>query len=282
MENKLFSDSTSALILSLHHGKADCPVTEFKSWALAQVADVLDFDAASWNTRVGTDEETHTLDHCDFGQPPRSDAISISASVYDTHTTLGDTITLCRSTMHNAFSAEEQALLALLLPHLSTSYRQNLLYSMQSSQSNPAAGFGAYAICNMEGVLHRASDAFTHLLLTETPEWQGPVLPWQADLATKRRRHLTIKGERVILNARRSEDLYHLHLRQRAPIDDLSAAEYKVARELATGSSYKVAAQHLNLSPSTVNNHAATIYRKLGVNNKAALVSRWQELGGDG
>ncbi len=281
MENKLFSDSNSALILSLHRGKEGCPVTEFKPWALAQIADVLDFDAASWNTCAGTNENTHTLDHCEFGRLLHNDAISISASVCDRHTTLGDTITLYRSTVSNAFNAEEQTLLELLLPHLSISYRQNQLYSMQSSQGNSATGFGAYAICDTAGVLHRASDAFTQLLLTEAPEWQGPLLPWKTSLAGNRRRHLEIKGDKVIINARRSENLFHLHIRLRTPIDNLSAAELKVARELVTGSSYKAAAQHLNLSPSTVNNHAAAIYRKLDVSNKAALISRWQELGGD-
>lgn len=281
MENRLFSDSISALLLTLHRGRADCPVTEFKPWALAQIAEVLDFDAANWITHAGTNESSRTMDICEFRQQPSSTAINISASVYDKHTTLGDSITLYRPAMSKAFTTEEQMLLELFLPHLSTSYRQNLLYTIQSPQSGSDAGFGAYAICDTAGTLHRASDTFTQLLLAEVPEWQGPLLPWKETLAATRRRHLEIKGKRVVLNAQRSENLFHLHIRPRTPVDDLSTAELRVARELATGSSYKVAAQHLNLSPSTVNNHAAIIYRKLGVNNKAALVSRWQELRGE-
>ncbi len=278
----IFNDRTSALILSLHRGKESCPVTEFKGWVLKQLGQVLDFDAASWRSGVGDDGE-HLLDDYSPDLPKLNDKMPrLCASQTDKLTTLSEHVTLYRLAGKHAFTSEEHLLLEMLLPHMSTSYRQNLLYTMQPLQNDPATGFGAYAICNAAGILHRASAAFTELLLLEEPEWQGPLLPWKAIATVGRRRHLEIKGSRIIVNLRRSEKLFHLHIRARTPIDDLSLAELKVARALANGSSYKTAAQHLKLSPSTVNNHAANIYRKLGVHNKAALVGLWQELEGSG
>lgn len=278
MKEEIFSDSCSALILALHRGKENCPATVFKAWIFEQLGNVLDFDTASWLSSAGVDDE-YILDHYKPDPPVLNDKTPrLCVSVEDKLTTLSDRITLYRLAGKRAFTTKDQILLEWLLPHMRTSYRQNLIYAMQLPQYNLATGFGAYAICNGAGVLHRASAAFTDLLLLEVPEWQGPILPWKAIKTSGRRRYFEIKGNRVIVNVRRSEKLFHLHIRPRIPIDDLSVAELKVARALANGSSYKTAAQHLKLSPSTINNHAANIYRKLGVHNKAALVGLWQEL----
>lgn len=214
-------------------------------------------------------------------------AYTLCTMDYNPTTTLVEVISVYRADSTQPYTKEEQQRMQFLFPHLLETRRRNFQASDQSLDSHgpplletrtPAAESGAYAICNATGMLYRASDAFTDLLLTEAPEWQGPILPWATTLKEAPRKHLKVKGTRVILHARRRENLFYLHIQPRTPIDDLTAAEHKVARELMTGSSYKAAAQHLKLSPSTINNHAAAIYRKLGINNKAALVSRWQEL----
>lgn len=55
--------------------------------------------------------------------------------------------------------------------------------------------------------------------------------------------------------------------------ENLSARERMVAERFARGDTYKEVAASLCIAPSTVRAHLASIYRKLGVNNKAALVS---------
>ncbi len=52
----------------------------------------------------------------------------------------------------------------------------------------------------------------------------------------------------------------------------LSEKEARIALRYAEGATYKVIAAELHLSPSTVRNHLANIYRKLGVNEKAGLI----------
>ncbi len=54
----------------------------------------------------------------------------------------------------------------------------------------------------------------------------------------------------------------------------LSKREFTVAEHYATGQSYKEIARELDISPATVRNHIAAIYRKLDIHNKAQLVHR--------
>ena len=53
----------------------------------------------------------------------------------------------------------------------------------------------------------------------------------------------------------------------------LSRRELDVAQHYAQGQSYKEIARDLDVSPSTMRNHLASIYRKLEINNKAQLIN---------
>jgi DNA-binding CsgD family transcriptional regulator len=54
----------------------------------------------------------------------------------------------------------------------------------------------------------------------------------------------------------------------------LTAAEIRVAQAVATGATNKEVAADLHLSPRTVEHHLASVYRKLGVRTRTALVAR--------
>ncbi len=58
---------------------------------------------------------------------------------------------------------------------------------------------------------------------------------------------------------------------------ELTSREQTVADCFAAGQTYKQVAEKLHLSPATVRNHLASIYRKLGVSNKAALIHTLNE-----
>jgi DNA-binding CsgD family transcriptional regulator len=55
------------------------------------------------------------------------------------------------------------------------------------------------------------------------------------------------------------------------PFDDLTAAEWRVARAVGAGRSYKEAAAELFLSVKTVDCHLQAIYRKLGIRSRTEL-----------
>jgi two-component system response regulator DesR len=59
----------------------------------------------------------------------------------------------------------------------------------------------------------------------------------------------------------------------------LTAREREVLAEIATGATNREIGDHLYLSPHTVKEHTSSIYRKLGVRNRAAAVQQAQQLG---
>ena len=60
--------------------------------------------------------------------------------------------------------------------------------------------------------------------------------------------------------------------------EDLSEAELRVLRELASGASIGEVARSLYLSQNTVKTHRRSIYRKLGVSTREELLARTAEL----
>lgn len=61
----------------------------------------------------------------------------------------------------------------------------------------------------------------------------------------------------------------------------LSKREITVAEHYADGQTYKEIARDLGISPATIRNHLASIYRKFEINNKAQLVHRLAEMVSD-
>ena len=61
--------------------------------------------------------------------------------------------------------------------------------------------------------------------------------------------------------------------------EELTAKEHEVLRLLATRLSRREIGQRLYVSLNTVKTHQRALYRKLGVENRAAAVTRARELG---
>ncbi len=61
--------------------------------------------------------------------------------------------------------------------------------------------------------------------------------------------------------------------------DPVTPREREVLSAFATGATNPAIARELGLSPNTVKQHASSIFRKLGVRNRAEAVRRADELG---
>ena len=59
----------------------------------------------------------------------------------------------------------------------------------------------------------------------------------------------------------------------------LTSREREVLDEIATGATNREIGERLYLSPHTIKEHTSSIYRKLGVRNRAAAVKRAQRIG---
>ena len=64
---------------------------------------------------------------------------------------------------------------------------------------------------------------------------------------------------------------------QEDPLIRLSRRERAIAQRFAEGLTYREIGEALYIAPSTVRTHIATIYRKLEIRNKAALVRLWAD-----
>jgi len=65
-------------------------------------------------------------------------------------------------------------------------------------------------------------------------------------------------------------------------LDDLTKREHDIVALICRGASDAEISQHLKLSPHTVRNHVASLYKKLGVHRRSALVIWARERGLDG
>jgi DNA-binding NarL/FixJ family response regulator len=72
--------------------------------------------------------------------------------------------------------------------------------------------------------------------------------------------------------------LVRMPLVDRSPIQ-LSPREWEIARMVAQGKCNKIIADVLNISAWTVCTHLRRIFAKLGVNSRAAMIARLNEIG---
>ena len=180
---------------------------------------------------------------------------------------LGELLFLFRDDPDAPFTDEEVARLELLLPHLTTAWRQR--QALHRYETGNPAEFGAsgQAVIDDQGLLCAVEARFSELLRAAFPHWTGPRLPPDAARALRdgvaRAGHLEfrlIRGEgRHVLSARRLGD------------DGLTSAESKVAHLFAGGRSNRDVAAELGVSPATVRNQLASIYRKLDIHSKTEL-----------
>jgi DNA-binding CsgD family transcriptional regulator len=186
-------------------------------------------------------------------------------------TELASAICLYRADAAKPFSELERVLQQALVAHLVAGYdrsRIQYLASLQNAGRQPPQR--AAAIVDSRGTLHSASPSFVNLLLSEWPEWRGPMVPREL-LDAVRGERTTAPFTRIVARATPVNDLFLVNLRDIAACDHLSDREWDVARAFGDGMSHKEVAQRLGIAPGTVRNHLSSVYAKLGVTNKAEL-----------
>lgn len=187
-------------------------------------------------------------------------------------------ISLYRSDPKRPFSEGERRLKQELMPHLVEAWHMNALHLVDTPADPPLATPRARARVDAEGVVHNAEPGFAELLGAEFPGWEGPSVPppLVALIGSDSGRY---QGEALVVSLlRRLNDLTCIiSARPVAPIDRLTPREQKVAREFASGSTYKDIAELLGSSPSTVRTQLRSAYAKLGVSNKVELVRALRE-----
>lgn len=198
---------------------------------------------------------------------------ALSTTLVEPLSTLFCFISLWRKRLDRPFSEAERQIKQALMPHLLESHRLNRFFSMRNAAGRPTNGTTqrVCAISDRLGVLHDADTGFIALLRSEWPSWQSAHLPSALRAFVAGENGEQWNGKRVMFCRLPLNDLVVLEARKKTPADRLGQRERSVAELYAQGMTYAEVAQALGSSASTVRNQLVSVYRKLGVQDKAML-----------
>jgi DNA-binding CsgD family transcriptional regulator len=181
-----------------------------------------------------------------------------------------DLISLWRARPRSAYASDDIRIGDLLLPHL-----------MKAREINQRLAFGAGAavlpqqislVSSKAGRLYFIDDAAIALLQSEWRQWTPPLLP-PALLAALKDGASQLAGRGIMATTTVRDKLLFIQLSPTSGLPRLTPAELQVAGLAARGLSYKEIAREQDISPATVRNQLHSVYKKLGVSNKAALTA---------
>ncbi len=195
---------------------------------------------------------------------------AIATGILDPETRIFSFISLYRKDFTRPFSPREKVLKQLLTVHLVGAERLNRQLEIRRHRAGIDSR-ESFASCDSGGLLLYCERRFVELLHAVWPRWQGPSLPAELVKGADGRVPWSYHGSGYRFRTTPWGDGMMVFGRELGPLDMLSSRELEIARELATGSSYKQIARRLRISPSTVTNHVNAIYRKLDVTGKSQL-----------
>lgn len=173
-------------------------------------------------------------------------------------------MSLYRNDRNQPFTDEEASDFRIILRHL----EQSLSLCLRADMRGRAASEGETALIDNEGNMIRASRGFL-------PELQREALnPRQLRgiYRTLAERASVWAGEHISLRSTPyAPEIYLVRLRTTGLWDRLSAQERRVAKLLIGGRTARQIATSFRVSPNTVRNQVASIYRKTGAKGKLDL-----------
>lgn len=174
------------------------------------------------------------------------------------------------------FSEDECKLFGCAVPHLLDAYRENCLLHLSGGDRNASPLVPAAGLIDWERVVHFARPAFIEMMRREWPDWHGPDLPD----AIRRAQNGVFTGKEVSVRLMPTNGLTLVTLREKGPLDLLSAREMEVVQELTSGATYKEIANKLGIAPSTARNYIANVHAKLGTNKSSQVAAMLINQGG--
>lgn len=181
-------------------------------------------------------------------------------------------ISLIRHTANRGFSAFECQKAEVLLNHAMEALNTAQILDAHASAGSPYAKARAFA--DPDGRLYHASPDFLNLLAQEMPDWAGPTLPALLCQSLEQVPQKRFLGRKIVVHIERTDAAIALAARRKTAVDELSARQLQIARLVASGETHKEIARHLGITPATARNHIAAIYKRLGIANKAELITQ--------
>jgi DNA-binding CsgD family transcriptional regulator len=170
------------------------------------------------------------------------------------------------------FSEHERRTMQMLMPHLTASLASNWMLHLERVRASKASGRTTLGVVDKRGMLYVADQALSEALRLEWPQWTGPLLPE----ALVRHLHAgtSFNGRRLSVRLHPVGELWLLDLRPASTCQRMSPREAEIAHRFSSGASHKEIARDLGISPATARHHLREVYRKLQVNDKAALAHK--------
>jgi DNA-binding CsgD family transcriptional regulator len=177
-------------------------------------------------------------------------------------------LVLYRGKTRDAFNSGDAIFLSALWEHLMRAVTINFRNALNKNdiKSQPAS-----ALINSQGIIEAADSAFSALLNLEWPDMKINALPHSVLDSLKSKS--AYRGKRIRISMFPATQYMLCTASRILLLESLSPCEQTVAQLFASGISYKKIAQQLDMSPYTVRNHIANVYRKLDIHDKALLAA---------
>lgn len=197
---------------------------------------------------------------------------TLATMILETPVNLYTAFCLYRPAAQRPFSERERQRAEAAVPHLVQAWHLSELRFLAAPSPAPREVPRALALIDRFGIIHNAESGVAPLLRREAPEWQGPSVPAEL-LEALRQNASQFRGHAIVASVVRQlpDRRLLIAIRARAAVDTLTKRETTVAREFASGKTYKEIAKALKTSPTTVRTQIQTIYMKLGVGTKVDL-----------
>ncbi len=197
---------------------------------------------------------------------------TLATMILESPLNLYTALCLYRSAARRPFSERERHWIESIVPHLVQAWHLNAMHFLAPPAPAHAAP-RARALIDGFGVVHHAEPGLAALLRHEMPSWEGPRVP-AVILDGLQNRGCEFRGNALVVSIVRElpDRRLLISVRSRAPVDALTRRELTIAREFASGKTYKEIAKTLGTSPATVRSQIQTVYAKLGVRTKVDLI----------
>ncbi len=174
-------------------------------------------------------------------------------------------IGICRENAQQPFSARERYLKEMLVSHLASALR----LSQESVLNRFAGSEESHALVTLGGQLLHARPLFRQLM---EEEWGRHRVAIPAQVLRHAEQNGTWRGHAIQLQVEPCGSLWLVRAEPLFQPVHMTRREREIAQRFALGLSHKAVALELDLAPSTVRNHLAHLYRRLGIHNKAELL----------
>ncbi len=279
------TETFSARVLQWHEQAATLALHQYRPWVLAQLAEDMHGTSAFWASGSLLSDKLHDLKqhgaldnaypsevrsqsmtHWLHGVRAPGHRIQFSCSD-DLQSGLSTIVVLERDASQPPFNENEHNQLAMLGPHLLAAWRR--CQQLHVYAKCVLEGGDAGALVDRFGYLQMTDGRFYSLLRRSWPQWGGAQLPAELRDLVASPSPQVIGGTRW--RAAVADGLVLLTGRPLGALTQLKPKEQLIALSLVAGASYRETASRYVMSPNTVRNNVARIFRKLGVRNRQEL-----------